>query len=318
MARNKIALIGAGNIGGLLGIMTGLQGISDLVIMDINASSAMGKGLDAAQAMALFGKDVNYNCGSDYALIQDADVVIVTAGIARKPGMSRNDLLKTNSQVIQQVGQGIKQYAPNAFVICVTNPLDAMVYLLQKSSGLPANKVCGMAGVLDAGRFKYFLSQELKVSVQDIKTMVLGGHGDDMVPLIRYTTIGGVPLPEVVKLGWLTQEKLDEIIQRTRQGGAEIVNLLQTGSAFAAPAAAILSMINAYLFDQRRILPCAALLHGEYGVTDLYVGVPVILGSKGVECIVELNLNQQEQEMFTQSVNSVRLLLQELEAIQTE
>lgn len=307
--RKKIALIGAGNIGGTLAMLAGLKNLGDVVMFDIGEGLPQGKGLDIAQSSPVLGFDAEYHGTNSYQDIIGSDVIIVTAGIPRKPGMSRDDLLSVNGAVMKTVGESIKKYAPNAFVIVITNPLDAMVWVLQKASGLPVNKVVGMAGVLDSARFRYFLAQELEVSVEDITAFVLGGHGDTMVPLARYSTVAGIPLPDLVKMGWTTQEKLDKIIQRTRDGGAEIVGLLKTGSAFYAPAAAAIEMAESYLLDKRRVLPCAAYLKGEYGYEDIYVGVPVIIGAGGVEKILEIDLNQEERAAFHSSVKAVKELV---------
>jgi malate dehydrogenase len=309
MARKKIALIGSGNIGGTLAHLIGLKELGDVVLFDIADGIPQGKGLDIAESTPIEGVDASYKGGSDYSVIEGADVIIVTAGIPRKPGMSRDDLIGVNAGVMTQVGAGIKKYAPNAFVICITNPLDAMVWVLREAAGLPHNKVVGMAGVLDSARFRYFLSEEFKVSVEDVTAFVLGGHGDTMVPLTRYSTVAGIPLPDLVKAGWTTQEKLDQIVQRTRDGGAEIVGLLKTGSAFYAPAAAAVLMAESYLKDKRRVLPCAAWVDGAYGLDGIYVGVPVILGANGVEKIVEIELNAAEKAEFGKSVDSVRGLI---------
>ena len=309
MARKKIALIGSGQIGGTLAHLVGLKELGDVVMFDIAEGVPQGKGLDIAESSPVDGFDAHYTGANSYEAIAGADVVIVTAGVPRKPGMSRDDLLGINLKVMEQVGAGLKQYAPNAFVICITNPLDAMVWALQKSSGLPKNKVVGMAGVLDSARFRYFLAEELGVSVRDVHAMTLGGHGDDMVPLVRYATVGGVTLPDLVKMGWLKQERLDEIVKRTRGGGGEIVALLKTGSAFYAPAASAISMAESYLRDQKRVLPCAAHLNGEYGVKDMYVGVPVMIGSNGVERIVEVIFDDTEKAMFEKSVAAVKGLV---------
>jgi malate dehydrogenase len=310
MARNKIALVGSGNIGGTLALLAGLKELGDIVMFDIADGIPQGKALDIAEASPVEGFDAKVSGGSDYSVIKDADVIIVTAGVPRKPGMSRDDLIGINSGVMAQVGEGIKKYAPNAFVICITNPLDAMVWVLQQKSGLPANKVVGMAGVLDSARFRYFLAEEFNVSVEDVTAFVLGGHGDTMVPSVRYSTVAGIPLPDLVKMGWTTQEKLDQIVQRTRDGGAEIVNLLKTGSAFYAPASAAIMMADAYLKDKKRVLPCAAYLDGQYGVKDLYVGVPTVIGAGGVERIVEIQLDATEKAGFEKSCDSVRQLVQ--------
>jgi malate dehydrogenase len=309
MARNKIALIGAGQIGGTLAHLAGLKELGDIVLFDIAEGTPQGKALDLAESSPVDGFDAALTGANDYKAIAGVDVVIVTAGVPRKPGMSRDDLLGINLKVMDAVGAGIKQHAPNAFVICITNPLDAMVWALQKSSGLPANKVVGMAGVLDSARFRYFLSEATGVSVKDIHAMTLGGHGDDMVPLVRYSTVGGVPLPELVKSGWLTQEKLDSIVERTRKGGGEIVALLKTGSAFYAPAASAIAMAESYLKDQKRVLPVAAALNGEYGVKDTYVGVPALIGANGVEKIIEVTFDAAEQAMWAKSLASVQGLI---------
>lgn len=306
MARNKIALIGSGMIGGTLAHMIGLKELGDVVLFDIAEGVPQGKGLDIAESSPVDGFDAHFKGANDYAAIEGSDVVIVTAGVPRKPGMSRDDLLGINLKVMEQVGAGIKQYAPNAFVICITNPLDAMVWALQKFSGLPANKVVGMAGVLDSSRFRYFLAEEFNVSVEDVTAFVLGGHGDSMVPLARYSTVAGIPLPDLVKMGWTTQEKLDQIIQRTRDGGAEIVALLKTGSAFYAPAASAIAMAESYLKDKKRVLPVAAHLSGQYGLDDVYVGVPVVLGAGGVERVIEIELNSEDKQAFDKSVNAVK------------
>ena len=309
MARNKIALIGSGNIGGTLAHLIGLKELGDVVMFDIADGIPQGKALDIAESTPVEGVDSAYSGGTDYSVIKGADVIIVTAGVARKPGMSRDDLIGINLKVMAQAGAGIKEHAPNAFVICITNPLDAMVWALREFSGLPHNKVVGMAGVLDSARFRYFLAEEFKVSVKDITAFVLGGHGDTMVPLVRYSTVAGIPLPDLIKMGWTTQEKLDKIVQRTRDGGAEIVALLKTGSAYYAPAASGVEMAEAYLKDQKRVLPCAAYINGQYGEKDLYVGVPVVIGAGGVERVVEISLNAEEKKMFDNSVNAVRGLV---------
>jgi malate dehydrogenase len=309
MARTKIALVGAGMIGGTLAHLVGLKELGDVILFDIAEGIPSGKGLDLMQSGAVEGFDCAIKGTSAYADIAGADVVIVTAGVPRKPGMSRDDLLGINLKVMEQVGAGIKQYCPNAFVICITNPLDAMVWALQKSCGLPNNKVIGMAGVLDTARFRYFLAEEMKVSVEDVTAFVLGGHGDDMVPLTRYSAVGGVPLPDLVKMGWISQEKLDQIVDRTRKGGGEIVALLKTGSAFYAPASSAIQMAESYLKDKRRMLPVAAYLTGQYGVKDMYVGVPAVIGANGVEKVVEIDLNDAEKAMFQKSVASVQGLV---------
>jgi len=306
MARSKIALIGSGMIGGTLAHLIGLKELGDVVLFDIAEGIPQGKGLDIAQSTPVEGADAAYVGVNDYAGIEGADVCIVTAGVPRKPGMSRDDLLGINLKVMEQVGAGIKKYAPDAFVICITNPLDAMVWALQKFSGLPKSHVVGMAGVLDSARFRYFLSEEFKVSVEDVTAFVLGGHGDTMVPLTRYSTVAGIPLPDLVAMGWTSQEKLDKIVQRTRDGGAEIVGLLKTGSAYYAPAAAAVQMAEAYLKDKKRVLPCAAYLAGQYGLKDIYVGVPVVIGAGGVERVIEIDLQGAEKAMFDKSVDAVR------------
>ncbi|QKV19950.1 malate dehydrogenase [Oricola thermophila] len=305
MARNKIALIGSGMIGGTLAHMIGLKELGDVVLFDIAEGIPQGKGLDIAESSPVDGFDATFTGANSYEAIKGADVCIVTAGVPRKPGMSRDDLLGINLKVMEQVGAGIKKYAPDAFVICITNPLDAMVWALQQFSGLPKNKVVGMAGVLDSARFRYFLAEEFKVSVEDVTAFVLGGHGDSMVPLARYSTVAGIPLPDLIKMGWTSKERLEEIIQRTRDGGAEIVGLLKTGSAYYAPASSAISMAEAYLKDKKRVLPCAAPLDGQYGVKDMYVGVPTIIGAGGVERVIEIELNKTEQKMFDKSVEAV-------------
>ncbi|MBU4529863.1 MAG: malate dehydrogenase [Hoeflea sp.] len=305
MARNKIALIGSGMIGGTLAHLAGLKELGDIVLFDIAEGTPQGKGLDIAQSAPVEGFDARMTGANDYSAIEGADVCIVTAGIARKPGMSRDDLLGINLKVMEQVGAGIKKYAPNAFVICITNPLDAMVWALQKFSGLPKNKVVGMAGVLDSSRFRHFLAEEFNVSVEDVTAFVLGGHGDTMVPLARYSTVAGIPLPDLIKMGWTSKEKLEEIIQRTRDGGAEIVKLLKTGSAYYAPAASAILMAESYLKDKKRVLPCAAHLSGQYGVKDMYVGVPCVIGEGGIERVIEIELNKTEQKAFDKSVEAV-------------
>ncbi|MEN3931554.1 malate dehydrogenase [Microvirga sp. W0021] len=309
MARRKIALIGAGQIGGTLAHLIGLKELGDVVLFDIADGVPQGKGLDIAESAPVDGFDANFKGSSDYAAIKGADVIIVTAGVPRKPGMSRDDLVGINLKVMESVGAGIKQYAPDAFVICITNPLDAMVWALQKFANLKPNKIVGMAGVLDSARFRHFLTEEFGVSAKDVSAFVLGGHGDDMVPLVRYSTVAGIPLPDLVDMGWTTKEKIDAIVERTRKGGGEIVNLLKTGSAFYAPAASAVSMAEAYLKDQKRVLPCAAHLSGEYGVKDMFVGVPVVIGAKGVERIVEVKFNAEEKDMFAKSLASVEGLI---------
>jgi len=305
-ARKKIALVGAGMIGGTLAHLAELKNLGDVVLFDIAEGLPQGKALDISQSSAVDGMDIHLKGTNDYKDIKDSDVVIVTAGVPRKPGMSRDDLLNINTGIIRTVADNIKKHCPNAFVIVITNPLDAMVWAMQKLSGLPHHKVVGMAGVLDSSRFAYFLSEALGVSISDINAFVLGGHGDTMVPVVDYTTVSGIPLPEFVRMGWIKQDALDKIIQRTRDGGAEIVGLLKTGSAFYAPAASAIRMAEAYLYDKKRILPCAAHLSGQYGVKDLYVGVPAVIGAKGVEKIVEISLNTEQKAMFDKSVAAVK------------
>jgi len=305
MARNKIALIGSGMIGGTLAHLAGLKELGDIVLFDIAEGIPEGKALDLAESSPVEGFDAKLSGTQSYAAIKGADVCIVTAGVARKPGMSRDDLIGINLKVMEQVGAGIKKYAPNAFVICITNPLDAMVWALQKFSGLPKNKVVGMAGVLDSARFRYFLADEFDVSVEDVTAFVLGGHGDTMVPLIRYSTVAGIPLPDLVKMGWTTKARIDEIVDRTRKGGGEIVALLKTGSAYYAPASSAIAMAESYLKDKKRVMPCAAALKGEYGVKDMYVGVPTVIGSNGVEKVIEIEMNRTEEKMFQKSVDAV-------------
>ena len=315
MKRSKIALIGSGQIGGTLAHLAGLKELGDIVLFDIADGIPQGKALDIAESSPISSFDSVVTGASSYEEISQSDVCIVTAGVPRKPGMSRDDLLGINLKVMKSVGEGIKKYAPNAFVICITNPLDAMVWALQKFSDLPTTKVVGMAGVLDSARFSYFLSEEFNVSVKDVQTFVLGGHGDTMVPLVRYSTVGGIPLPDLVDIGWTSQAKISEIVQRTRDGGAEIVGLLKTGSAFYAPAASAIRMAESYLRDQRRIIPCAAYLEGQYGLTDIYVGVPTIIGKKGVERIIEIELNDTEAKYFDASVDSVKKLINDSQKI---
>ena len=315
MKRNKIALIGSGQIGGTLAHLAGLKELGDIVLFDIADGIPQGKALDIAESSPISSFDSNIIGTSKYKDISDADVCIVTAGVPRKPGMSRDDLLSINLKVMKSVGEGIKKYAPNSFVICITNPLDAMVWALQKFSTLPAENVVGMAGVLDSGRFAYFLSQEFNVSVKDVQTFVLGGHGDTMVPLLRYSTVGGIPIPDLIEMGWSSQKKMDEIVQRTRDGGAEIVALLKTGSAYYAPAASAINMAESYLKDQKRVIPCASYLTGQYGYNDIYVGVPTVIGSKGVEKIIEINLDEIEKINFSKSVESVQKLIQDCKKI---
>ena len=315
MARKKIALVGSGQIGGTLAHLAGLKELGDIVLFDIADGVPQGKGLDIAESSPVDGFDASYKGASSYEAIAGADVVIVTAGVPRQPGMSRDDLLGINLKVMEAVGAGIKQYAPRAFVICITNPLDAMVWALQKFSGISPKKIVGMAGVLDSARFRYFLAEEFKVSVKDVSAMTLGGHGDDMVPMVRYSTVAGIPLPDLVKMKWTTQERLDAIVERTRKGGGEIVNLLKTGSAFYAPAAAAIAMAESYLKDQKRVLPCAAHLANGYGVKDMFVGVPIVIGEKGVERIVKLRMRADEKEAFAKSVASVQGLIEACKVI---
>ena len=315
MARKKIALIGAGQIGGTLALLAALKELGDIVLFDIVDGVPQGKALDLAESTPVEGVNARLLGASDYAAIGGADVVIVTAGVPRKPGMSRDDLLGINLKVMDAVGAGIREHAKHAFVICITNPLDAMVWALQKSCGLPTKKVVGMAGVLDSARFRYFLSEEFNVSPEDVTGFVLGGHGDEMVPSVRYSSVGGIPLPDLVKMGWTTQARLDAIVERTRKGGGEIVNLLKTGSAFYAPAASAITMAEAYLKDQRRVLPCAAHLTGQYGVHNTYVGVPVVIGANGVERIIEIAFDETEKAMFAKSVASVHGLMEACKVI---
>ena len=309
MARNKIALVGAGQIGGTLALLAGLKDLGDVVLIDVVEGTPQGKALDLAQAAPVEGFDAVLSGSNDFAALAGADVIIVTAGVPRKPGMSRDDLIGINTKVVRSVGENIKAHAPDAFVIVITNPLDVMVWVMQEASGLPPERVVGMAGVLDGARFRHFLADEFKVSVEDVTTFVLGGHGDTMVPSVRYSTVAGIPLPDLIKMGWTTQEKLDKIVQRTRDGGAEIVGLLKTGSAFYAPASSAVVMAESYLKDKKRVLPCAAYLTGQYGVNGLYVGVPVVIGAKGVERIVEIELDSQEKAMFDKSVEAVKTLV---------
>ena len=310
--RNKISLIGAGNIGGTLAHLAGLKNLGDIFVIDINKGMPQGKALDIEQSSVVEDFDANIIGSNDYKDIADSDVVIVTAGVARKPGMSRDDLLETNTKIIKIVASAIKQFAPNAFVIVITNPLDAMVYVMQKVSGLPTNKVVGMAGVLDSSRMSLFLAREFNVSVEDVNSCVLGGHGDSMVPLIRYSSVAGIPVPDLIKMGWTSQEKIDQIIQRTRDGGAEIVKLLGNGSAYYAPASSAILMAESYLFDKRRILPVAAYLQGQYNVNDLYIGVQSVIGRNGVEKIIEFDLTSKEKEMLNSSINSVKNLVSQI------
>ena len=310
MARNKISLIGSGMIGGTLAHLAGLKELGDIVLFDIADGLPQGKALDISESAPVDGFNSRITGANSYDALEGSDVVIVTAGVPRKPGMSRDDLLEINLKVMEQVGAGIKKYAPGAFVICITNPLDAMVWALQKASGLPRNMVVGMAGILDSSRFRHFLAEEFNVSVEDVTAFVLGGHGDTMVPLVRYSTVAGIPLPDLVKMRWLTEERLEEILQRTRDGGAEIVGLLKTGSAYYAPAASGIEMAESYLKDKKRVLPCAAYLNGEYGVKGLYVGVPVVIGAGGAERIIEIDLNMRERSAFMNSVEAVKGLVE--------
>ncbi|MFZ4763241.1 MAG: malate dehydrogenase [Alphaproteobacteria bacterium] len=310
MARKKIALVGAGQIGGTLALLLGQKQLGDVILFDIADGVPQGKALDLAQTAPVEGFDSSLKGTSNYEDIAGADVVIVTAGIPRKPGMSRDDLIGINHGIIKTVGENLRRYCPDAFVIVITNPLDVMVGIMQEVTGFAPHKVVGMAGVLDSARFRHFIADALNVSVEDVTAFVLGGHGDTMVPLVRYSTVGGIPLTDLVKLGWLSQEKLDAMVQRTRDGGAEIVQLLKTGSAFYAPAAAAVSMAESYLLDKKRLLPCAAWLNGEYGVKGLYVGVPVIIGANGIEKIVEITLTEEEQAMFNNSVKAVQSLVE--------
>jgi len=308
MARHKISLIGAGNIGGTLAVLAGFKELGNITLFDIAEGIPQGKALDIAQSSPIERFNATVTGANDYAALADSDVVIVTAGVARKPGMSRDDLIGINTKVMNEVGAGIKSHCPDAFVICITNPLDVMVGVLQKASGLPAAKVVGMAGVLDSARFRLFLAEEFNVSVEDVTAFVLGGHGDTMVPLVRYSAVAGIPVPDLIKMGWSSDDRIADIVQRTRDGGAEIVGLLKTGSAFYAPASSAIDMADAYLKDKKRLLPCAAYVDGAYGLNGLYVGVPVIIGAAGVERIVEIDLNAEEQAMFDNSVGAVKAL----------
>ncbi len=309
MTRKKIALLGSGNIGGTLAHLIATKELADVVLFDIAEGIPQGKALDILQSNSIEGSSVKLSGSNDYSALKDADVVIVTAGIARKPGMSRDDLVAINTEVMKAAGKGIKENAPNAFIIVITNPLDAMVWVMREVTGFAHNKVVGMAGVLDSARFSCFLAEEFKVSVKDVNSFVLGGHGDTMVPLVRYSTVAGIPIPDLIKMGWSTKEKIDAIVQRTRDGGAEIVGLLKTGSAFYAPAVSAIAMAESYLKDQRRILPCAVNLNGEYGVKNVYVGAPAVIGANGVEKIIEIELNAEEKTAFNKSVEAVRTLI---------
>ena len=315
MARKKIALIGAGNIGGTLAHLAAQQELGDIVLFDVVEGVPQGKALDLSQCGPVEGFDAKITGTNDYADIAGADVIIVTAGVARKPGMSRDDLLGINLKVMKAVGEGIKTNAPNAFVICITNPLDAMVWALREFSGLPHHMVVGMAGVLDSARFSTFLAQEFGVSVRDVTSFVLGGHGDTMVPIVEYSTVKGIPVPDLIKMGKTTQERVDAIVKRTANGGGEVVALLKTGSAFYAPAASGIAMAQAYLDDQKRVLPCAAHLTGQYGVDGLYVGVPVIIGAGGVEEVIEIELNDTAKAGLQVSIDAVKELLVACKAI---
>ncbi len=315
MSRKKIALIGAGQIGGTLAHLAGMKELGDIVLFDIAEGIPQGKSLDLVESSAVDGFDALYKGTNDYKDIEGADVVIVTAGVPRKPGMSRDDLVGINLKVMEQVGAGIKKYAPEAFVICITNPLDVMVWALQQKSGLPPHMVVGMAGVLDSARFRLFLAEEFKVSVEDVTAFVLGGHGDTMVPLTRYSTVAGIPIPDLIKMGWTTQERIDAIVHRTANGGGEIVKLLERGSAFYAPAASAVAMAESFLKDKKRVLPCAVMLNGEYGMTDFYVGVPVVIGAGGVEKIVEVEFLPEEKVAFAKSCDAVKKLVEDFKAL---
>lgn len=318
MSRKKIALVGAGQIGGTLALLAGLKELGDVALIDIAEGVPQGKSLDIAEAAPVEGFDGAFIGSNDYDIMKGADVVIVTAGVPRKPGMSRDDLIGINTGVIKSVGENIKKYAPDAFVIVITNPLDVMVGIMQEVTGFKPEKVVGMAGVLDSARFRFFLSEEFGVSVEDVSAFVLGGHGDTMVPLVRYSTVAGIPLPDLVDMGWTTQDKLDQIVQRTRDGGAEIVGLLKTGSAFYAPASSAIAMAESYLKDKKRVLPCAAKLTGQYGVDGLYIGVPVVIGADGVEKIIEVKFTEEEQAMFNKSVEAVKALCDVAKNLKTE
>ena len=316
MARNKISLVGSGQIGGTLALLAGLKNLGDVVLFDIAKGVPQGKGLDIAQASTIEGFDSKVTGANSYAALKGSDVVIVTAGVPRKPGMSRDDLLGINNSVMHSVGKGIKKYCPKAFVICITNPLDVMVHQLRKACGLPFNRVVGMAGVLDSARLRLFLAQEFDVSVEDVTAFVLGGHGDSMVPLVRYSTVAGIPVPDLIQMGWTTKKRIEAIVDRTANGGGEIVQLLGTGSAFYAPASSAIAMAESYILDKKRVLPCAAYVKGSYGLDGLYVGVPVVIGSKGVERIIDIKLNADERKKFRRSVNSVKGLIKEVERIE--
>ncbi len=313
--RNKIGLVGAGMIGGTLAHLAGLKELGDVALVDIADGIPQGKGLDLAESAPVECFDVRYEGSNNYEILKDSDVVIVTAGVARKPGMSRDDLIGINTGIIKAAAEGIKKNAPNAFVIVITNPLDAMVEVMQRATGFAANKVVGMAGVLDSARFRHFLADEFKVSIEDVTAFVLGGHGDTMVPLVRYSTVAGIPLPDLIKMGWTTQAKIDAIVDRTRNGGGEIVAILKTGSAYYAPASSAIAMAESFLKDKRRVFPCAAKLNGEYGVKGLYIGVPIIIGKNGVEKIIEIELSAEERKMFDHSVNAVKDLVSAVDKI---
>ena len=315
MKRNKIALVGAGNIGGTLALLAGLRNLGDVVLIDIIKGIPQGKALDLSQASSVEGITSTFSGSNNLSSLKDSDVVIVTAGLARKPGMSRDDLIEINAKIITSIAKKIKKFCPKAFVIVITNPLDVMVWLMREKSGLPHNKVVGMAGVLDSSRMRYFLAKEFNVSVEDVTAFVLGGHGDTMVPITRYSTVSGIPISELIKLKWSTKKRIADIVERTRNGGAEVLNLLKTGSAFYAPAVSAIEMTESYIRDKKRILLCAAYLSGQYGVRNLYVGVPVIIGSKGVEKIIEVKLNASENKMFKRSVNAVKKLISESKKI---
>ena len=316
MARNKIALVGAGNIGGTLALLAGLKRLGDVALIDIVKGVPQGKALDIEQASSIEGFDAAVSGSQGYAAMRGADVVIVTAGVARRPGMSRDDLLGINMSVMKAVGEGLKKYCPKAFVICITNPLDVMVHVLRNACGLPYNRVVGMAGVLDSARFRLFLAREFDVSVDDVTAFVLGGHGDTMVPLVRYSTVAGIPVPDLIKMGWTTRQRINDIVKRTANGGGEIVALLGTGSAFYAPASSAIEMAESYLLDRKRVLPCAAFVKGHYGLNGLYVGVPVVIGAKGVERIVEIKLNASEKSSFQRSAKAVRDLIKDCEKLE--
>ncbi len=318
MAYNKISLIGSGQIGGTLAHLISIKKLGDVILFDITKNLSKGKALDLSESSSLENFDSNIIGTNDYSNIVNSDVIIVTAGIPRKPGMSRDDLLSINLQVMKDVGTNIAKYSPNAFVICITNPLDAMVWALQKFSKLPPNKIVGMAGVLDSARFRYFIAKEFNVSVKDVFAFVLGGHGDSMVPFIRYSSVAGIPLLDLVKMGWCTEDRLNKIIERTRNGGIEVVNLLKNGSAFYAPASSAITMAESYLNNQKRILPCAAYLNDQYNLQNIYAGVPVIIGNSGVEKIIEIDMNINEQKMFDKSILAINNLLEYCKKIQPE